>query len=270
MDARSLDFRRGGRHRWRRPIRPGAGRRVAARDRHDAAGVAPGGRGPVAPGRDARRRRSGGDRPVDAGDPRPGRRGRVDRDSGTGPTPRSTVRCRRPTRSTSATTTANGIEDEGEETIVWYYWLVDRDARAGVTVRSTRPPEALFTFRGSGILIDEPRYPREVYAEYGDEASRAGLTIEPAVVLDTTNGLAGARTPISLDAPLPRTGTPVELTGARLGVVRRGLLARSERRQGVRLRRAGPVRGARLRPRPPGTPSGCSFATTRSSPRRPR
>ena len=83
-------------------------------------------------------------------------------------------------------------------------------------MRSTRPPEALFTFHGTGILIDEPRYPREVYEAYGDEASRAGLTIEPAVVLDTTNGLAGARTPISLDAPLPPTGTPVELTGARL------------------------------------------------------
>ena len=111
---------------------------------------------------------------------------------------------------------ANGTEDEGEETTVWYYWLIDRDARAGVTVRSTRPPEELFTFHGTGILIDEPHYPREVYAEYGDEASRAGLTIEPAVVLDTTNGLVGARTPISLDGPLPQTGTPVELTGARL------------------------------------------------------
>src|SRR6187200_62893 len=28
---------------------------------------------------------------------------------------------------------ANGTEDEGEETTVWYYWLIDRDARAGVT-----------------------------------------------------------------------------------------------------------------------------------------
>ena len=32
---------------------------------------------------------------------------------------------------------ANGTEDEGEETLVWYYWLIDRDARAGVTVRSS-------------------------------------------------------------------------------------------------------------------------------------
>jgi len=111
----------------------------------------------------------------------------------------------------------NGLEDEGEATLVWYYWLVDRDARAGVTVRSTRPPEAFFTFRGAGILIDEPRYPREAYESYDDEASRAGLSIEPAVVLDTTNGLAGSRTQIDLGATLPRTGTPVELTGARLG-----------------------------------------------------
>ncbi len=111
----------------------------------------------------------------------------------------------------------NGLEDEGEEALVWYYWLVDRDARAGVTVRSTRPPEALFTFRGTGILISEPHYPREVYEEYDDEASRAELAIEPGVVLDTTNGLVGARTLIDLNDPLPRAGTPVELTGARLG-----------------------------------------------------
>ena len=182
--------------------------------------------------------------------------------------PRS--RCRPRTRSTSATTTRTAPR------------MRARRPSSGITGSSIamlgpaspcarcEPPEELFTFHGTGILIDEPRYPREVYAEYGDEASRAGLTIEPAVVLDTTNGLAGARTPISLDAPLPRTGTPVELTGARLGVVRRGLLARSERRQGVRLRRAGPVRGRSSSTAPPGTRSGCWFASTRSSSRRPR
>ncbi len=142
----------------------------------------------------------------------------------------------------------NGTEDEGEETIVWYYWLIDRDARAGVTVRSTRPPEALFRFHGTGILVDEPRYPREVYDEYGDEASRAGLTIEPAVVLDTTSGPVG-----SADADLPGRPAAADRHSRRADrrptrVVRRGLLARSERRQGVRFRRAGPVRGARLRP----------------------
>lgn len=111
---------------------------------------------------------------------------------------------------------ANGIEDAGEATLVWYYWLVDRDSRAGVTVRSTNPPESLFTFHGSGVLIAPPAYARESFHPYDDEAQRAGLSIEPAVVLDTTNGLAGTSTPLDLAGTLPATGTPVEISGARL------------------------------------------------------
>ena len=111
----------------------------------------------------------------------------------------------------------NGLEDEGEATLVWYYWLVDRDARAGVTVRSTRPPEAFFTFHASGVLIDISHYTREPVAEYEGEAIRAGLTIEPDLVLDTTNGFGPARTTLDLAGPMPRRGTSVELTGARLG-----------------------------------------------------
>ena len=101
--------------------------------------------------------------------------------------------------------------------LVWYYWLVDRDARAGVTVRSTRPPESLFTFRGSGVLIDEPAYARESFDPYDDDAQRAGLSIEPDVVLDTTNGFTDAPAALDLAGPLPPTGTTVELSGARLG-----------------------------------------------------
>lgn len=112
---------------------------------------------------------------------------------------------------------ANGVEDAGESVLVWYYWLVDRDARAGVTVRSSRPPESLFTFHGSGVLIDAPAYARESFDPYDDDAQRAGLSIEPSVVLDTTNGFAGAPTALDLSGTLPPTGTTVELSGARLG-----------------------------------------------------
>lgn len=112
---------------------------------------------------------------------------------------------------------ANGIEDEGEDTVEWYYWLVDPTARAGVTVRSTRPPEAVFTFRGTGILINEPRYTREAYPPYDDEARRAGLRIEPAIVLDTSTGLVGPLPPVDLAGPLPPTGSSVEVSGSRLG-----------------------------------------------------
>lgn len=111
----------------------------------------------------------------------------------------------------------NGSEDAGENGIAWYYWLVNPEDRTGVTVRSPRPPEAVFMFHGGGVLIQEPRYDREVYQVYGDDASRAGLKIEPGIVLDTTNGLSGTRTPIDLAAPLPKTGTHVEVSGSRLG-----------------------------------------------------
>ena len=112
---------------------------------------------------------------------------------------------------------ANGVEDAGEAALVWYYWLVDRDARAGVTIRSSRPPESLFTFRGSGVLIDAPAYARASFDPYDDDAQRAGLSIEPGVVLDTTNGFADAPAPVDLAGTLPPAGTTEELSGARLG-----------------------------------------------------
>ena len=114
-------------------------------------------------------------------------------------------------------TNGNSIEDSGENGVAWYYWLVDAASRTGVTVRSTRPPETVFEFRGSGTLIREPNYPREAYPGYADEASRVGLEIEPGVVLDTTNGQAGLGTVVDLAAPLPTAGTLVEVSGARLG-----------------------------------------------------
>jgi hypothetical protein len=112
---------------------------------------------------------------------------------------------------------ANGVEDAGEAVLTWYYWLVDRDARAGVTVRSSRPPESLFTFHGSGVLIDEPAYARESFDPYDDDAQRAGLSIEAGVVVDTTNASAAVPAVLDLAGTLPPTGTTVELSGARLG-----------------------------------------------------
>ena len=115
-------------------------------------------------------------------------------------------------------TNGNGIEDSGENSIAWYYWLVDPSVRAGITVRSTRPPDAVFQFRASGLLIGEPGHPREAYPAYAAEASRAGLTIAPGVVLDTTSDAqAGVGSPLDLAGPLPATGTVVEASGSRLG-----------------------------------------------------
>ena len=231
MDARSLDLRRGGRHRWRRPIRPAAGRRVARGD-------------PPRPGRG----RSWSSRSccsswpgsslvagIEATDPttpviaRPGRRGRVDGDSGnrTYATMHGAllVHVRRDFEDDNG----NGIEDEGERRIVWYYWLVDRDARAGVTVRSTRPPEvALHVSRDRGSSSTNRAIRRgglrgirrrSESCRPHDRTGRSSSTPPTRV--------GGARTlDLAWTPRCPRTGTSVELTGARLGVVRRGLLAR--------------------------------------------
>jgi hypothetical protein len=104
-----------------------------------------------------------------------------------------------------------------DETAAWYYFLIDPVARTGVTVRSTRPPEALLTYRVSGLLRADPGYAREVYAPYDEGATRAGLKIEGALVLDASAGMAGPRTTVDLSGPLPAGGSPVEVTGAWLG-----------------------------------------------------
>ncbi len=59
--------------------------------------------------------------------------------------------------------------------------------------------------------------PARASIPYDDDAQRAGLSIEPGVVLDTTNGFADAPTPLDLAGTLPPTGTTVEVSGARLG-----------------------------------------------------
>lgn len=118
---------------------------------------------------------------------------------------------------TYADDNGNGTEDPGENTIAWYYFLIDPVGRTGVTVRSTRPPEAVLTFRGSGILVAGAHYTRESYAPYEAEAARVGLQIEKAVVLDATAALAGPGTLVDLARRLPSGGTSAEVSGAWLG-----------------------------------------------------
>jgi hypothetical protein len=111
----------------------------------------------------------------------------------------------------------NGIEDGGENGVAWYYWLVDPVKRTGVTVRSTRPPSEVYTFRGRGVLIPDPRFVTEDYAPFTEEIDHAGLRVDPATVLDTTGGTVGAPVPLDLAGTIPPLGTPVELSGSRTG-----------------------------------------------------
>jgi hypothetical protein len=112
---------------------------------------------------------------------------------------------------------ANGTEDRGENGIAWYYWLVDPVARTGVTVRSTRPPAAIYTYQGDGVLIGDPGYLTEDYPRFALEAEQAGLHIDATRFVDATSTVAGKPTPLDLAAPLPPTGTSVSISGSWLG-----------------------------------------------------
>ncbi|HEX6867324.1 MAG TPA: hypothetical protein VF119_00900 [Candidatus Limnocylindrales bacterium] len=110
----------------------------------------------------------------------------------------------------------NGIEDADEHGIAWYYWLVDPEARRGVTVRSTRPPGSILTFRGEGIVIDDPGYPADDDPWYVDEVAAAGLQVDPAIVIDATHAV-GETVPLDLAAGAPGVGTAVAISGPRTG-----------------------------------------------------
>jgi hypothetical protein len=111
----------------------------------------------------------------------------------------------------------NGVEDVGESTADWYYFLVDPVAHRGVTVRSARPPETLLTFQGTGVLVADPHRARNGFELYGQEVSRAGLTVDATLVIDTTLTTADAPRPFDLAASLPPAGSNVEVSGPRLG-----------------------------------------------------
>lgn len=110
----------------------------------------------------------------------------------------------------------NGLEDGGETGDAWFYWLVDPVGRRGVTVRSQRSPAEIFTYRGRGIVIADPKDRAEDYEPFDDEVARAGIIVDPDVVIDATVA-AGEPVQVGAAGPYPARGTAVELTGARTG-----------------------------------------------------
>jgi len=111
----------------------------------------------------------------------------------------------------------NGVEDEGETGIAWYYWLVDREARSGVTVRSTRPPSAMYTFTGNGVVAGDPHYLTDDRTSIEHDLGTAGLDVDATKVIDATVPAASSGDPVDLAGSLPAIGTRVELSGSRLG-----------------------------------------------------
>ena len=113
----------------------------------------------------------------------------------------------------------NGIEDADEHGIAWYYWLVDPEARRGVTVRSTRSPGSILTYRGGGVVVDDPGYIVTGDPWFPGEVAAAGLQVDPDIIIDTTHAV-GETIPLDLAAGAPTVGTAVAVAGPRTGAYR--------------------------------------------------
>jgi hypothetical protein len=112
----------------------------------------------------------------------------------------------------------NGVEDADENVYSWYYWLVDRADRSGVTVRSKRPPSELFTFSDRGyVLSGEPRFLTSDRSDLEAEAKAAGLTYDSKIVIDTVRRAPATAKPFDLAGAIPAGSDPVVVSGSRLG-----------------------------------------------------
>jgi hypothetical protein len=114
----------------------------------------------------------------------------------------------------------NGTQDGDESVVAWYYWLVERDRRTGVTVRSTRPPAEVYTIHGRAVVLGDPGFLTEDYPAFTDETEDAGLQVEPDVLLDATADITAATVPLELNAAAPPPGTKVEFSGSRTSTYR--------------------------------------------------
>ena len=114
---------------------------------------------------------------------------------------------------------ANGdlARNDDETGIAWYYWLVDPGLRSGVTVRSTRPPSEIFTYFGTGTVIDDPHLRVDDRIDLDREAESARLEIDPDRVIDATGPRDETAGRLDLAAGTPAVGTSVRLDGPRLG-----------------------------------------------------
>jgi hypothetical protein len=115
-------------------------------------------------------------------------------------------------------TNDNGDRDADERDLSWYYWLVDPVDRSGVTVRSKRPPADVFTFSARGyVLRHDPHFLTAARTDLEEEAKEAGLTYDPDIIIDTVRGAPPSAGTLDLAGPIPAGGTPVVVSGSRLG-----------------------------------------------------
>ena len=122
---------------------------------------------------------------------------------------------------TYADDNSNGSQDSGEDGEAWYYFLLDADSPTGVTVRTTRPPSEMMRYEVTGVIVRDPVYLAEDVAAFPRVSGHLGvpMTLEEAVLIDTTVSPAGEPVALDLREPLPSDGTHVSLTGEIMGYV---------------------------------------------------
>ncbi len=112
----------------------------------------------------------------------------------------------------------DGVKDADEDAYSWYYWLVDRSDRSGVTVRSTRPPSELYTISARGFVMShDPRFLTSDRSDLEAEAKREGLIYDPEIVINAVLAAPPSAKVLDLTGAIPAGATPVLVSGSRLG-----------------------------------------------------
>lgn len=107
----------------------------------------------------------------------------------------------------------DGVQDPEELGDAWDYFLVGTDADSGVIVRSRRPPSAIYSYTGGGVVVEDAEYLTADVDLVGAEFSVPGLQLDPTRFIDATVPATGA--PVDLAAGLPAAGTSVSIEGSR-------------------------------------------------------
>ncbi|MGZ9276870.1 MAG: hypothetical protein ACXW4L_07100 [Candidatus Limnocylindrales bacterium] len=101
-------------------------------------------------------------------------------------------------------------EERGQ---AWNYFLVDPTSRAGVTITSRRPPSAIYTFRATGVVVEDEEYVAQDMDYFRNELAEFGVTLDPTRFIDARETATGLAYDLADD--LPAVGTAVVISGSR-------------------------------------------------------
>jgi hypothetical protein len=111
----------------------------------------------------------------------------------------------------------DGVQDTDETGDAWFYFLVD-DAGMGVTVRSTRTPDDIYRYTGTGVVVHDPDYVAVDVRQFGQLTGASGITLDPAYYIDAVTAPPdGSPQPLDLSTEMPAAGTLVTITGPYVG-----------------------------------------------------